>query len=123
MAWRSRGKSPKTPALLVPGTQQSASNRSIGWGRLIAEKLRRAPESVLAIAHENLEQWEQNGALLEWRDLVENGQEAVLRVLEDPGENGTRLRQGSPFAGVLSEAERAAMGAGQNSHHRRGWLN
>ena len=41
--------------------------------------------------------------------LVENGQEAVLRVLKDPGENSTRLRQSSPFAGVLSDAERAAI--------------
>jgi len=30
----------------------------------------------------------------------------VLELLTDPGEEATRLRQSSPFAGVLSEAER-----------------
>jgi hypothetical protein len=44
-----------------------------------------------------------------WRTLVEQGPEAVMRALVAESEDAVELRQNSPFAGVLSQAERLAI--------------
>ena len=46
-------------------------------------------------------------ALREWLVILDQKPVSeILELLTDPGEEATRLRQSSPFAGVLSEAER-----------------
>ena len=46
-------------------------------------------------------------ALTEWHDLVKtHGLTGVLEVLEDHGENATRMRQSSPFAVLMPPDER-----------------
>lgn len=54
-------------------------------------------------------------ALEQWRGLLEGalvdgeGRAALFDVLESPSEHATRLRQSSPFAGVLAQSERLAI--------------
>lgn len=49
-------------------------------------------------------------AYREWLDVIERHSfEEVLNLLVDPSEEGTRLRQATPFAGILSQEERAAI--------------
>jgi hypothetical protein len=83
--------------------------------QLLAKKLRLRPElGQLALA--NIERWTSKdiyhagevSALNEWRGLLVNQQGAneLLGMMTDPGEEGCRLRQSSPFAGILSESER-----------------
>ena len=46
-------------------------------------------------------------ALTEWHDLVKtHGLTGVLEVLDDCGENATRMRQSSPFAVLMPPDER-----------------
>ena len=47
--------------------------------------------------------------LARWRILVEEGPEAVMRALVAESDHAVELRQNSPFAGVLSQAERLAI--------------
>ena len=79
----------------------------------IAEKLRQRPE-LLSVAGENLDRWERlrgpDPALDEWRSLLrETPLLELLRVLTEVGENADRLRQSSPFAGILTVEERTAV--------------
>jgi len=49
-------------------------------------------------------------AYREWLDLIEQHIfKEVLSLLVDPSEEGNRLRQSTPFAGILSKAEREAI--------------
>ncbi len=86
--------------------------RSLALDRLIADKLERRPD-LLQVAHQNLERWitESRGrplrAHLEWRDLLARTPlPELLRLLRSETEEARRLRQSSPFAGLLSPEER-----------------
>jgi hypothetical protein len=49
-------------------------------------------------------------AYREWLEVIEQRSfEEVLTLLVDPSEEATRLRQATPFAGILSRAEREAI--------------
>jgi hypothetical protein len=98
-----------------------ATRRDHGWidersralHARVAEKLSRQPELV-GIARENLDRWEQHRgldtAVEEWRSLLRTLPLAdLLRLLTEEGENANRLRQSSPFAGVLTDDERLAV--------------
>ena len=45
-------------------------------------------------------------AVAEWGRILELEWEAIRPLLLDPGEEGRRLRQSSPFCGILSPRER-----------------
>jgi hypothetical protein len=88
--------------------------RSLELHRMIAEKIRQNPE-LLAIAQSNLKQWcapghssaSRRAAFKEWETLLSEPLARVLSTLVSPGENAARLRQSSPFAGILETEERA----------------
>lgn len=72
--------------------------------------MRRDPETVVAKAQGNLDRWiESRGplpVLLEWRRLLDELRVNELEeVLVGSDEDSTRLRQSSPFAGVLGARE------------------
>ena len=84
--------------------------RSLALHALIAHKLVRDP-GVLDQARRNLDRWraargEEPAALAEWRAILKRPRREVAALLVDPGENATRLRQSSPFTGVLTAAQR-----------------
>ena len=57
-------------------------------------------------------------AYREWLDVIERHSfEEVLNLLVDPSEEGTRLRLATPFAGILSRAERVAIARDVPSIH------
>ena len=78
---------------------------------LIAAKIDQDKE-LLAIAQTNLARWEkrwQESAprwLSEWRQILRRPWSQVAAILVSPSENAARLRQSSPFAGVLTPIER-----------------
>jgi hypothetical protein len=77
--------------------------------RAVAEKLRKSPESVLRVAQNNLQNWlkDNDHALLEWRSILKTKTpEQIIKIISQDTDEGQRLRSSSPFAGVLSEAER-----------------
>jgi hypothetical protein len=92
-------------------------DRSLEMDRGIAEKIRANPQLV-QIALANIERWLANPdysessrqAALEWKSIIENSSVGVLvTLLESSSEEARRLRQSSPFCGILTPDERQAI--------------
>lgn len=86
--------------------------RSLELHRAIAARLRADPERVLAQARENLARMMARAAsqpLREWEVLLDRPVQALLPLLTDPDPWARELRHVTPFAGVLSAGERAAV--------------
>jgi hypothetical protein len=85
--------------------------RSLAFDRLIAAKLRDQP-ALVTKARDNLARWLKHcssGArrdLLEWQRLLSGPFDELLVLLEATDERATRLRQSSPFCGILTQEER-----------------
>jgi hypothetical protein len=85
---------------------------SLAMSRHVAARLSRQPE-LLHIARENLDRWTRRNAEVpsllrcyaEWRAILERPLEEICRLLNSDSEEARRLRQNSPFAGVLSPRE------------------
>lgn len=87
--------------------------RSIALHSLVAQKVLADP-TLLNVAKENLRRWQTaNGspslALVEWEQILSGRVDQVAQFLIERSEKAVRLRQSSPFAGILSEAERGAI--------------
>ena len=106
--WQSAATAPLTPGLLK---HRIIEARSLAMHCLIARKIEAEP-ALLDIARRNIESWrvrygnEPPHALEEWREILARPWPEVAAVITDPGERGARLRQSSPFAGVLTQVER-----------------
>jgi hypothetical protein len=85
---------------------------SLEMARAVADRLRRNPE-LLEIARANLARWSRQndsvGSLLrcysEWEHILERPIDQICDLLCSDAEDAQRLRQNSPFAGVLSPAQ------------------
>lgn len=92
--------------------------RSRALAGAILEHLRRAPTLVGRALH-TIDRWERvpnrggqatDPLCQEWRAILTTMPvEALLAFLVSPSEEATRLRQSSPFVGILSPNERAAI--------------
>ncbi len=88
--------------------------RSLELHRLIAEKVRREP-ALLDRVRSTLERWRDPGNpsrsdpyLAEWERVMAQGLERLLATAVEESERAAALRQCSPFAGILTPAERFA---------------
>ena len=85
--------------------------RSLAMHAVIARKIERDPK-LLLIARGNIERWrtqrgEQSPAWLsEWHEILDRPWENVAALITELSENSARLRQSSPFAGILTNQER-----------------
>lgn len=85
---------------------------SLSLARRVAQRLRARPE-LLEIARTNLCRWRRRNAdspsllrcYAEWEAILARPLEKILALLVSDTEEGQRLRQNSPFAGVLSPSE------------------
>ena len=102
----------------VPGmpARRPEQTRSLWLHRAVAGRLVGDPERVLRKASRNLDRLERAHRtgmsarrLARWRRLIDQGPEAVLRILVAESTEADELRQNSPFAGVLPQAERLAI--------------
>lgn len=87
---------------------QLAAARSLAYHRVVAERLR-ADASILNAARARVARWlleSQTFYALRWREVLAGDVDAVAAVLTERSERAAELRQSSPFAGVLSPAER-----------------
>jgi len=88
--------------------------RSLAFDRLTARKLAADP-SLVEKARDNVNRWLKTSSprnrkvLLEWQEILSRPIDQIIGVLLDESEEGKRLRQSSPFAGVLSQEERMAI--------------
>ena len=85
---------------------------SLELGRRTAARLRQHPE-LIRLARENLARWTRLNAdapsllrcYAEWREILNHPLDEICRILISESEEARRLRQNSPFAGVLSARE------------------
>jgi hypothetical protein len=85
---------------------------SLEMARRVAARLRQRPD-LLRVAHDNLDRWTKlnagSPALLrcysEWREILKRPLEEICELLSSGSEEARRLRQNSPFAGVLTARE------------------
>jgi len=88
--------------------------RSLEMDRLIAKRLRENPE-ILDRAKRVLHRWLQScdesvrPVFEEWRGILDGPISDVFAALEGNDERSVRLRQSSPFCGILTPAERTAI--------------
>lgn len=89
--------------------------RSLALDRAIAQKLRTEPDLVDR-ARRTLDRWVEQrqpavpSVLLEWHEILAQWPLArILDLLTSADENPRRLRQSSPFCGILSPQERLAI--------------
>jgi hypothetical protein len=85
---------------------------SLELARRVAERLRLRPE-LIAFAQANLVRWSQQNAsapslvrcYAEWQQILSRPIEEICTLLCSESDNAQRLRQNSPFAGVLTSSE------------------
>lgn len=85
--------------------------RSLEAHRLIAEKLREDP-GLLEKAKANLARAKmvsESDALLEWEVVLRAPLDMICAFLGSESETATRMRQSTPFTGILSEEERLGL--------------
>ena len=103
----------RCPKMKLDHPHQLNDRRRLFTHRAIAAKIDANP-MLLDKASANLERWRIhsfNGALppalLEWRDMLSAlPWPAIRRVLTLDCEESNRLRQSTPFTGILTQAER-----------------
>lgn len=84
--------------------------------RAMARKIRREPK-LFNRARRNIARWKKvnrgcPAALREWKEILRNNDlNTVLRLMTRADEEGNRLRQSSPFCGILTKPEREAIWA------------
>ena len=85
--------------------------RSLAMHAVIAQKIERDP-ALIEIPRRNLARWKSRSGdsppawLDEWRSIFGQPWPAIAALITELSENAARLRQSSPFAGVLSTSER-----------------
>lgn len=85
--------------------------RSLEMHRLIGEKLKKNPSTVIQFALNNLTRWEASGVdcadFHEWKQILKKEKpNTIFQLLTNKDEKSTRLRQSSPFPGLLPEKTR-----------------
>lgn len=106
-----------TPTSTRTGTQAPWSDhqlheiRSLAMHALIAEKIDH-DRTLLAIPKRNLRRWRARfpdtppNWWLEWSRILQRPWQDIAALLIDPGEHARRLRQSSPFVGILTPEQR-----------------
>ena len=85
--------------------------RSLAFDRRIAARLRSEP-ALIGKAADILQRWLASCAaaarpdLIEWQELIGGPFEVLLATIEGTDERSVRLRQSSPFCGILTPDER-----------------
>ena len=96
--------------LLPMKNHQQIDQRSLALARAVVDVIDRDPaHSGLERARSTCKRWtrhQPSPAVAEWGRILEQEWGAIRLLLLDPGEEGCRLRQSSPFCGVLSPRER-----------------
>lgn len=99
-----------TVSYVPPMTREE--RRSLQLHVAIAERLQADPEAVVAQARRTLKRMRLRAAatsqpLREWAVLLDRPVEALVEVLTDPSPWARELRHVTPFAGILTAAERS----------------
>jgi len=91
-------------------SHDAIDRRSLLMHRIISSRLQRNP-ALMEQVSETVTRWRRSRphstALIEWNDLLSRKDlRWITSFLRSRSEEATRLRQSSPFAGILTEEER-----------------
>lgn len=96
-------------------THEWIDQRSLALDKAIVQKLLVEP-ALLQCAKDNLQHWIQQRqpavpqVLVEWQEILDTWPlERIIELLRSSEQEACRLRQSSPFCGILSEKERTAI--------------
>lgn len=97
----------------IDSDHRRLDERSLALHRLVAERVLADP-ALLDRARANVRRWQESRgspsfALAEWEQILSGPVGQVARFLVERSDKATRLRQSSPFTGILTEAERLAV--------------
>ena len=91
-------------------SHQLHESRSLRMHRLIVESYLADPEYVIGFARENLSRWRMGNVDCDdfdvWEKILSGDQAGILDALTAKDEKSIRLRQSSPFAGLISAEDR-----------------
>lgn len=101
-------------ALLEAQSMTEEQRQQLWMHRALLTHLLTRPEEVMGLARENIRRWSSmhrpDGRtveyLREWDSILARGLDATIDTLLSTSPRARELRQNSPFAGVLSQAER-----------------
>jgi len=96
------------------GSHQFLDQLNLAYHREVAVRLLADPEAVLNRARGNLRRWlasyesgDEPACFVEWQRLLETRTiKELAAILADDSDEGQRLRQSTPFPGVLTSEER-----------------
>ena len=78
--------------------------------RLIVKRYQESPAEVIRFGLENLERWQQSGVDCDdfriWEEILRLAPQRLPEILSGASEEAVRLRQSSPFAGLIPEVSR-----------------
>jgi hypothetical protein len=84
--------------------------RSLMMHHMVAQRFAEDPALVIECGLTNLTRWQQNGVDCDdftvWEQILKFSPLRIPEILKDTSEEAIRLRQSSPFAGLVSEDER-----------------
>jgi hypothetical protein len=101
-----------TIAIMLDDIHRLRDAERLALHEFIADHLRAEPEKVLAIARANLERWlgsdpDSQPYYREWQEIIESRPLTdILALITSETEEGRRLRQSTPFTGVVTQQER-----------------
>lgn len=98
-----------SPDIVFESEDVRRALRSLALHEAVANAIRRDP-AVIEQALDNLARWEKSGVSRpwteEWRVLLQAPRDTLLAFIVERSERADAMRRVSPFAGVLSNAER-----------------
>ena len=70
--------------------------------------------ALLEVPRQNIHRWARHmgrmpAAYAEWLEALERSWPEIRHILVSPDENSVRMRQSTPFSGILSQRERLAI--------------
>ena len=102
--------SPLDSIALMESNHQLHETRSLRMHRMVADRFYLEPAAVVQLGLNNLEQWRQRGVDCDdftvWTNLLEGPPDRIFEALTSVSEEAVRLRQSSPFAGLIPEEAR-----------------
>lgn len=84
--------------------------RSLRMHRIVAERYHETPADVIRFGLENLKRWQHRGVDCDdfriWEEILRSAPQRLPQILSGSSEEAVRLRQSSPFAGLIPEESR-----------------
>ena len=98
----------------ILGSHQFLDRLTLAYHYAIAARLIAVPEEVLSVARDKLRRWTKIHAgsstayaLEEWQHLLDTRTvPELIAIITEDSDEGQRLRQSTPFVGILPESER-----------------